>query len=179
MRPGDVVNCYAAVQEDGVTRQTAPSGFPSAADPCIVKILQETATDCGVTPIYGITLSSALYYMQRASEPSCQELARHANVEVCDMEIAALFFVARLRNVRAGAICCVDAPTRRVSEAEAHRTAVKVTAGKKNTMQIAIATAARITKEKSYEWKMGESRHHPATRTCHSCVVGGSPKPSE
>jgi len=104
--PGSLVISVAAAREDGLTRQLVPSGFPAVADRAIVDALRTAATGRPVTVGCGITLTMDMFY--EGAVPFPHHLYKQAGVLAVEMENAALFVIASLRGVQAGAILALD-----------------------------------------------------------------------
>lgn len=101
---GDLVIVTGAVREDGLTERLVPQGFPALAAVDVVTALRAAAD----TPVHeGVALSGAVFY---PSSVLGSDLARWqtAGVVAVEMECSALFVIAALHGVEAGAILTVD-----------------------------------------------------------------------
>jgi uridine phosphorylase len=100
---GDLVVATAAVRAEGVTDDLVPGGFPAAADHRLTARLLEAADGARE----GIVLTSAIFYPHHVLG-SDLEMWQRAGVVAVEMEAAALFVVASLHGVSAGAILAID-----------------------------------------------------------------------
>ena len=106
---GDLVVASAAVDTTGYGRQVAPPGYPAVAHWRLVQALVAAAEDEGRRYHSGIVLTNDHFYdgVETPYKPRYPTLSK-ANVMAVEMECAALFLVASLRQVQAGAILAVD-----------------------------------------------------------------------
>lgn len=104
--PGSLVISVAAAREEGLTRQLVPQGFPAVADSGISERLYLIAQEKGGTVHKGITVTLDAFFTGVEELP----LARYkkAGAVAVEMEIAALYVIAALRGIRAGAIVAID-----------------------------------------------------------------------
>ncbi|MFF2484403.1 nucleoside phosphorylase [Paenibacillus sp. NPDC058071] len=103
---GSLIVSTAAVRAEGLTTQLVPNGFPAVADNEVVAALYEAALAEGGIVKKGITVTLDVFFNGVVEVPHKQYKA--AGVLAVEMEIAALFVVASLRGVRAGAIVALD-----------------------------------------------------------------------
>ncbi|MCI8474409.1 MAG: nucleoside phosphorylase [Oscillospiraceae bacterium] len=104
--------CTAAVRDEGTTPHYVPMEFPAVADRHVVAALADAAKKLGHNYMEGITLTKDSYYIQYEPDdlPSGErfkerwEAWRRANVITVEMETSALFVIASIRRIRAGAI---------------------------------------------------------------------------
>lgn len=106
---GDLVVATGAVDTTGYGRQVAPPGYPALADWRLVQALIAAAEEDGRRYHSGIVLTNDHFYdgVDTLHKPHYPTLSR-ANVMAVEMECAALFLVASLRQVQAGAVLAVD-----------------------------------------------------------------------
>lgn len=106
---GYLIVATAAVQNTGYGREVVPDGFPAAADVTVSTDLIKTAAGFKHPWSSGIVLTRDSFYkgVDPSTMPDYSQMAR-ANVLAVEMECAALFIVAALRGVKAGAILVVD-----------------------------------------------------------------------
>lgn len=149
IRQGDVVICHSAVRDEGVTKLFVPEGYPAVADPYVFRVMQETATAKNTTVKYGMSLTSDLFYKSNVL-PSNLETFAKANVEIVEMEVSALFVVAKVRGVKAGAICVVDGSPFAWDSGDYDPSGTKTTGGKKEMLEIARDAAVRIAAEENW-----------------------------
>lgn len=103
--PGSLVVSTAAVSCDGLTKQIVPPGFPAVADRKIVEALMSAAGN-DIPIKEGITLTLDAFYSGVLEFP--HQLYKKAGVVAVDMENSALFVIAALKGVQAGAILAID-----------------------------------------------------------------------
>lgn len=104
---GSLVIAHAAVRDDGVTGKIVPAGFPAVADIDTVRSLSAGAAARSTSAIEGIVLTSDLFYPYPVLG---DELAlwASAGIVAVEMECSALFVIAAMHGIRAGAILTVD-----------------------------------------------------------------------
>lgn len=109
VQPGHLIVATAAVQNTGYGRETAPDGYPAAADAGLTLGLERAVLSAGQPARAGIVLSRDNFYAGVAAPaaPDYQTMAQ-ARVLAVEMECAALFLVGALRGVPTGAILVVD-----------------------------------------------------------------------
>lgn len=104
---GSLVVSTAAVRTDGLTRQLVPDGFPAVADSEVAEALYESAFSLGEGVVRkGITVTLDVFFNGVEEVPHHKYKA--AGALGVEMEIAALYVVAAIRGVRAGAIVAMD-----------------------------------------------------------------------
>lgn len=116
IQPGSVVIPTASVRDEGTTVEFVPVGFPAIADTEVVTALSESAKEQGVIWYKGINRTHDAFYAPDRSVAKWGEFyldQRFKDVPSpiisSEMEAAALFVIASLRGVRAGAVLAVDA----------------------------------------------------------------------
>jgi len=103
---GSLIVSTATVRAEGLTHQLVPDGFPAVADGDVVQALYESATELGGIVKKGITITLDVFFQGVIEFP--HKLYKQAGVLAVEMEIAALYVVAALRGIRAGAIVAID-----------------------------------------------------------------------
>lgn len=103
---GALVIATAAVREEGVTRQLVPLSYPAVADQDIVGALKQAASEQKFCTHCGIVLTLDAFFPALLDLPN--NLMAKANAAAVEMECAALFVIASLRGVQAGAILAID-----------------------------------------------------------------------
>ncbi|MPZ51441.1 MAG: purine-nucleoside phosphorylase [Acidimicrobiia bacterium] len=103
VQDGDLVIATGAVRTDGYTQGIVPEGFPAVADRGLTTALVDAAAETHE----GIVLTSAVFYPQQVIG-SDLELWQRSGVMAVEMEAAALFVLASLHGVAAGAIFAID-----------------------------------------------------------------------
>jgi len=102
MEVGDIVIATAAVRADGTSKVYAPAGYPAVADFSVASALVEAAEKLGVKVHVGKVVSTDAFY---AGSYNIWSRARALSVE---MECSAIFTIAGLKGLKAGAILAVD-----------------------------------------------------------------------
>jgi uridine phosphorylase len=108
IKPGSLVVSTASVCCDGLTKQIVPPGFPAVADRKVVEALTDAAVKIGkdIPVKEGITLTLDVFYSGVLEFP--HQLYKKAGVVAVEMENSALFVIASLKGVQAGAILAID-----------------------------------------------------------------------
>lgn len=106
---GHIIVATAAVQNTGYGREVVPDGYPAAADVSVTSAIMQAAAGFNHPCSSGYVLTRDSFYkgVGPPSMPDYSKMAQ-ANVLAVEMECAALFIVAALRRVQAGAITVVD-----------------------------------------------------------------------
>ena len=112
VKSGDLVVATGAVRMEGTSREYAPIEFPAVADYRVLRSLVESAGELGYTWHAGPVQCKDSFYGQHDpdSMPNSARLHerweawRKAGVMASEMETAALFVIASIRGVRAGAV---------------------------------------------------------------------------
>lgn len=103
---GSLIVSTAAVRAEGLTHQLVPAGFPAVADSEVTEALYETALESEGIVKKGITVTLDVFFSGVVDIPHRQY--KQAGALAVEMEIAALYVIASLRGVRAGAILALD-----------------------------------------------------------------------
>ncbi|WP_139488530.1 nucleoside phosphorylase [Brevibacillus dissolubilis] len=122
---GSLVISTASVRTDGLTRQLVPDGFPAVADIGIVQALQSAARARQAEVQTGLTLTLDVFY--EGAIPFPHKTYKKSGVLAVEMENSALFVIAMLRGIKAGAIMAIDgfADADLAQEYDPHNDAVK------------------------------------------------------
>lgn len=114
---GTLAVVSAAIRDEGTTRHYVPEDFPAVADFEVTRALADAATSAGLPHRVGIAQSKDSFYGQH--EPGRMPVARRlterweawvgAGAICSEMEAAALFVVASVLRVRAGAVVTMQA----------------------------------------------------------------------
>ncbi|WP_026690984.1 nucleoside phosphorylase [Alteribacter aurantiacus] len=104
--PGSLVISSAAVRCDGLSKQLVPEGFPAVASRYVVEELRQAADRVDADIAEGITLTLDAFYNGVVTFP--HNTYKEAGVLAVEMENAALYTIATLRGVEAGAILAID-----------------------------------------------------------------------
>jgi purine-nucleoside phosphorylase len=102
---GSLVVVTASEREDGTSHHYLPAGEIVSADPVVTDGLTRAARELGLSPTEGRSWTIDAPFRETAGA-----IARHraAGVAVVEMEAAAIFAVARVRDARAGLIVAVS-----------------------------------------------------------------------
>ncbi|MCM3632373.1 MULTISPECIES: nucleoside phosphorylase [Paenibacillus] len=103
---GSLVVSTGAIRTDGLTKQLVPDGFPAIGDSEVVAALYEAAQTQGGIVKKGITVTLDVFFNGVVDIP--HKTYKAAGALGVEMEIAALYVIAALRGVRAGAIVAMD-----------------------------------------------------------------------
>lgn len=110
--PGTLVLPNGAIRKEGTTREYVPIEYPAVPDFGVLTALKEAADRLGLPSVVGVSESKDSYYGQHSPEsmPVADELLykwkawQRAGAVASEMECAALFMVAGVRRMRAGAV---------------------------------------------------------------------------
>lgn len=103
---GSLIVSTGAIRTDGLTRQLVPDGFPAIADGEVTQALYNAAQSYGGIVKKGITVTLDVFFNGAVEIP--HKLYKASGALAVEMEIAALYVIAALRGVRAGAIVALD-----------------------------------------------------------------------
>jgi uridine phosphorylase len=104
---GHLVIATAAVREDGYSSGVVGSTFPAVADHALTASLLEAARGAKRDVHSGIVLTSSVFYPHPVFGSALPQW-QQAGVVAVEMEVAALFVIASLHRVAAGAILAID-----------------------------------------------------------------------
>lgn len=105
---GAIVVATGAVRAEGVTSQMVPLEFPALATPELVVALREAVAAEGGSAHSGVVLTSDIFYPSDVIVGVDQRMWQRAGVVAVEMEAAALFVVAALHGIEAGAAFAID-----------------------------------------------------------------------
>ncbi|KAF1081695.1 MAG: hypothetical protein GQF41_2035 [Candidatus Rifleibacterium amylolyticum] len=140
---GDHIIATGAVREDGVTPLLVPVGYPAISDAEVCLAIEKACKDLKAPYQRGIMLTSDLFYP--GVLPSSLELYSKAGVPGVEMECSALFVIASLRKIRAGAIATIDGNPLKWDEGNYDPHGEKVTLGKKRMLQIGLEAMSAMS----------------------------------
>lgn len=103
---GSLVVSTGSIRTDGLTKQLVPDGFPAIGNSEVVSALYETAQAQGGIVKKGLTVTLDVFFNGVVEIP--HKAYKAAGALGVEMEIAALYVIAALRGVRAGAIVAMD-----------------------------------------------------------------------
>jgi uridine phosphorylase len=113
---GSLVIPIASIRDEGTTKEYIPEGFPAVADPDVVAALRSSARTLNVKTFVGINRTHDAFFGNQMSKAKwgsylCDERfdGKETPILSSEMECAALFVIASLRGVRAGAVLAVNA----------------------------------------------------------------------
>lgn len=121
---GSLIVSTGAIRTDGLTKQLVPDGFPAIGDSEVIQALYQAAQAQGGIVKKGLTVTLDVFFNGVVEFPHQQYKA--AGALAVEMEIAALYVIAALRGVRAGAIVALDgyADADLAADYDPHTTAV-------------------------------------------------------
>lgn len=140
---GDHIIATGAVREDGVTSLLVPLGYPAISDAEVCLAIEKACKDLSAPYQRGVMLTSDLFYP--GVLPSSLELYSKAGVPGVEMECSALFVIASLRKVRAGAIATIDGNPLKWDEGNYDPHGEKVTLGKQRMLKIGLEAMAAMS----------------------------------
>lgn len=103
---GSLIVSTGTIRTDGLTKQLVPDGFPAIADSEVVNALYSAAQSYGGIVKKGLTVTLDVFFGGPVEVP--HKLYKASGALAVEMEIAALYVIAALRGVRAGAIVALD-----------------------------------------------------------------------
>lgn len=113
---GNVMIPTASIRDEGTTLEYIPAGFPAVADTTIVNSLISAAGKLNMPFVSGINRTHDAFYGSQSAIKKWGEYLNDQRFIGCDtpiysseMECSALFVIASLRNVAAGAVLAIDA----------------------------------------------------------------------
>ena len=110
--PGTLIIPNGAIRKEGTTREYVPIEYPAVPNFDVMLALRQAAISLGLPSVIGVSESKDSYYGQHSPEsmPVGDELLskwkawQMAGAVASEMECAALFVVAGVRRMRAGAV---------------------------------------------------------------------------
>ena len=125
VKDGDLVIALGAARNEGTSPQLLPIQYPALADPDVVGALWRAARAKQVRAHRGVVVTADAFY-QGVLDLEFEVLAQ-AGALCVEMECAAIFCVAALRGVRAGAVLAIDGDARQASAGayDPHREVVR------------------------------------------------------
>jgi uridine phosphorylase len=140
---GDHIIATGAIREDGVTPLLVPVGYPAISDAEVCLAIEKACIDLQAPYKRGIMLTSDVFYPGVLN--TSLELYSKAGVPGVEMECSALFVIASLRGVRAGAIATVDGNPLKWDEGNYDPHGEKVTTGKARMLTIGLEAMAAMS----------------------------------
>jgi len=99
---GDIIIATAAVRSDGTSKIYVPAEYPAVADFSVVSSLAEAAKKLGVKVHIGKVVTTDAFYA------GSYDIWGKAGALSVEMECSAIFTIAGIKGLRAGAILAVD-----------------------------------------------------------------------
>lgn len=135
IQQGDLLVSIAATREDGHSLYYVPNNFPAVADPEVVIALKQEALKIeGAKVFTGITHTSSVFYPGPATGDNLKMNADAGCIAV-EMENSALFTIATVRGIRAGACAVVDGSPFKWESGDYDPHGTKVNDGKKRMFE--------------------------------------------
>lgn len=144
--PGDLVIATGAVRDDGLSKELVPAQYPAVSDLDVTLALRNAARESGHRYHVGLFRTGDAFYGLDVTQTF--GVWKRAGVKIFEMEAAALFTIASLRGVRAGAIVAVDGPAA-AAEAIAYEVIDRSHFQKAVEAEIQIAIQALVSLAKS------------------------------
>ncbi len=110
---GSLVVALGAVRNEGTTPRLLPIEYPALADPDVANMLWKAAQAQEASVHRGVVVTLDAFY--RGVLDMNLEIMSQAGALCVEMECAAIFCVAALRGVQAGAILAIDGDARRAA----------------------------------------------------------------
>ena len=108
IKQGDLVVSLAAAREDGCTQLLVAPQFPAISDSEIALALKSVVNQLGARVHCGVTLTHSLFYNSGIASNAHLKLYADSGCLAVEMEVSALFVIASLHRVRAGALFVID-----------------------------------------------------------------------
>lgn len=143
LQQGEHIIATGAIREDGVTPLLVPIGYPAIADPEVTQAIEKACLAESAPYKCGIMLTSDMFYP--GVLPGSLELYSKVGVPGVEMECSALFVIASLRKVRAGAIATIDGNPLKWEDGDYDPHGEKVTNGKTRMLKIGLETMAAMS----------------------------------
>jgi uridine phosphorylase len=102
---GTIVVPSSAIREEGTSHHYAPHDEPAEADPSLLGDIRAALDARSLSYREGVNWTTDAVYREHRQKV---DLYRRAGVVTVDMELSALFTVARVRDVRCAAVVCVS-----------------------------------------------------------------------
>lgn len=104
--PGSLIVADSAVREEGLTHQLVPSGMPAVGDLSLVLKVEEQALKEQINYLRGTIVTLDAFYPGALKFP--HDAYKKAGALGAEMELAALYIIARMRGVAAAGIFALD-----------------------------------------------------------------------
>lgn len=112
---GSIIIPTATIREEGTTAEYVDPRFPAVADYRLVAALEQSAIKQGFRCYVGLNRTHDAFYgnpenLKRWATPYLRNPEVPCSLLSSEMEAAALFVIAQIRGVQAGAVLAVNAP---------------------------------------------------------------------
>lgn len=104
--PGSLIIADSAIRCDGLTKQLVPEGVPAIADFGLLQVINQVAKQHSVHYALGSVVTLDAFYAGPLAFPHL--LYRDCGALGAEMELAALYIIARLRGIKAVGIFALD-----------------------------------------------------------------------
>lgn len=105
---GAIIVATGAVRADGISHQLVPSEFPAIATPELTIALRAAAEQTGLRTHSGIVLTGDMFYPSDVIVGIDHQMWQRAGIVAVEMEASALFVIASLHGIEAGAVFAID-----------------------------------------------------------------------
>ena len=150
IRAGDILINTAAMRLDGTSASYVDEGFPAVADHFLVRALIDAAADLaperGFASHVGLNVTSDAFY---AESPEWVERMIEQRIMNVEMESAAIFTIAHLRQVKAAMVCAVSYNFTAPAEIDYEGVNEPLVAGWHNAIDVALEGIWRYEATKS------------------------------
>ncbi|MGC9530533.1 MAG: nucleoside phosphorylase [Candidatus Bipolaricaulaceae bacterium] len=157
IQDGDLVVAQGAARCEGTTPRLMPVELPALADPDVAAALHRAARGRGAAVHRGTVVTLDPFY--RGVLDLGLDLFSRAGALCVEMECAAVFTVAGLRGVRAGAVLAIDGDARRAAGGDyrPHREVVRQAV--ELEIELALAAAAELAPRAAVADRPGPGDH--------------------
>lgn len=142
---GSLIIPTASVRDEGTTDEYIPKGFPAVADIDVITALRDAAKTQNAPYYVGINRTHDAFY--GAEESMTKWKNAGTSIISSDMESSALFVIATLRGVKAGAVLAVNANPEPLKERIAENQLLVITEVDEVVTQKTVDAAIRVALE--------------------------------
>lgn len=141
---GDLIVANGGVRDEGTSERMIHLAFPAVADAEVMLALEGAARKLGHPVRRGIMVSTDLFYSLVL--PSRLLDYSRAGALGVEMEASALFVMATIRGIRAGAIAAIDGNPLKPRDVDYDPHGSKVAEGKRRMIQVALHGVADLAR---------------------------------
>lgn len=105
--PGDLVVATAAIRADGLSQRIVPLEYPAVADPMVTCELEQEARKLDESVHVGVVATQASFYPSMVFDNE-QYTWKKTGAKAVEMEIAALYTICGMHEVKCGAVVAID-----------------------------------------------------------------------